>query len=40
MSFRNLFELQYFDQSVKAFRTGSNQFDTLIKHTWIGKNWP
>ena len=36
----NLFELQYFDQSVKVFRTGSNYCDTLIKHTLIGKNQP
>ena len=37
---RNLFELQYFNQSVKVFRTDSNQFHTLIKHTSIIKNWP
>ena len=37
---QNLFELPYFDQSVKVFRTGSNQFDTLIKHISINKNRP
>ena len=31
----NLFELRYFDQSVKLFITGSNWFDTLI-----GKSQP
>ena len=35
-----LFELPYIDQSVELFRTGSNQFDTLIEHTLIGKNRP
>ena len=34
----NLFELPYFDQSEKVFRTGSNWFDTLIKQTLTGKN--
>ena len=37
MNLINLFELPYFDQSVKVFRTGPNQFDTLTKHTLIGK---
>ena len=36
----NLFELRYFYQNVIVFRTGSSQFDTLIKHNLIGKNRP
>ena len=28
----------FFDQNDKVFRTGSNWFDSLIKHTLIGKN--